>query len=127
MDLEEIVELPIHDFNRLVRPIYDRLEQLASFDDGYLRLLLLRRGQALEGSIEVVLDFCIYLRNNVLFFLSDDLNEFEALLSFQSMRLHSFLNAKLGLIPLVLPAPLLILNRLVIAGLLLPSLFHLKL
>lgn len=127
LDLKELVELSVHDFDCFVSAIYDSLEQLPSLYDWDLGLLLLCETQTLEGSIEVVLNFWVNLRHDVLFFLSDDFNKFKALFSLQLLRLRILFNVKFGFIPFVFPAPQIVLNHFVIIWLLLTSLFHLHL
>ena len=66
-----------------MRTVNYSLEQLSRLYDRNLSLLLLRWRQSLESSVEIVFYFLVNLRHDVLFFLSDDINEFEALLSLE--------------------------------------------
>ena len=87
LHLQKLLKLSIHDLNCLMGTVNYSLEQLSRLYDRNLSLLLLRRRQSLEGSVEIVFYFLVYLRHDVLFFLSDDINELEALLALERMRL----------------------------------------
>ena len=80
MQLEELVKLTVHHLYRLVGAIDDGLEQLASLHDRHLSLLLLLMCQVLERCIKVVLNLHIDLRYDILFLISDKVNELKALL-----------------------------------------------
>ena len=105
LDLKELLEFSVHDFNCFMGTIYDSFEQLPRLNNWNLGLLLLCRGQALECSVEVVLDFRVNLRHDILLFLSDDLNKFKALLTLQWLCLHILLKIKFGFIPFVISSP----------------------
>ena len=72
-------------------------------------------------------DFLVNLGHDVLFFLSDDVNELKALLTLERMRFEVPLHVELGFVPLVLSPPNIILNLFVVICLLLTGLFHLQL
>ena len=127
LHLQKLLKLSIHDLNCLMRPVNYSLEQLSRLYDRYLSLLLFRWSQSLESSVEIVFYFLVYLRHDVLFFLSDDINELEALLSLERVRLQILLQAQLGLIPLVLTPSHVTLDHFIVTRLLLPSLLHLLL
>ena len=78
---EELLKFSVHDFYSFVSPVDNSLEQLPGLNDGNLCLLLLSFSQALEGCVEVVLDFGVYLRYDIFLFFSDNLDEFKALLA----------------------------------------------
>ena len=110
MNLEELLEFTIHHINCFVCAVNDCLKQLSCLQNWHLSLLLLLRRQALKSCIKVVFDLSIYWRYNILFFISDDFNKVEALLSFQRESLKGFVHFELDFTPFIFSLPKIILD-----------------
>ena len=123
LKLEELLKFAVHDFDCFVSSFNNCLEQLACLGNGNLGLELFLLGQILKCSVEIVPDFCINLRNDIFFFVSDQLNKFQALLSTQWSVLNFAIHFQSCIIPFIFSAPYRILSKLNVALLPLICLF----